>query len=388
MDVLINNPIVWGALLFAVIVIAVSIARVAFWGLLLLALPIYIIMVTLWPGYWLIHVVFLPLFLIGIILWMFSLKVIGRVLVALGLVATLVVGAISFLNDNPSILGAVSCDKYHYALDITQTISNPEKEVEFAVGTPVVQRDEAGIKSELQERRSCGADGKFDPTLLAQHFAEWSYQGFVKENPISFADVDAFAAQLVADGNLYATTLATVEELENTSVFSTEAVGAGLWSLYVVPDGLGGITTHQGQTSNSGTAAVFTRDGKAIKYRLECGFQVLHEGDNPPGLPPIECPPGYTGEWPICKDPASNDPAAQGNAPEGGGLNEDPGPGTYIAPEDMEQPPADPYVAPPAPPAPAPPAPPAPPADPPPPPVETGSNPDDGTGNSGDTGGF
>lgn len=48
------------------------------------------------------------------------------------------------------------------------------------------------------------------------------------------------------------------------------------------------------------------------------------------------------------KDP-SKDPAPQGNAPEGGGLNEDPGPGEYIAPSDMVQPPAETRVDPPKP---------------------------------------
>lgn len=45
------------------------------------------------------------------------------------------------------------------------------------------------------------------------------------------------------------------------------------------------------------------------------------------------------------KDPTL-DPYAQGNAPIGGGQNEDPGPGTYIDPDDMDQPPDDEYVVP------------------------------------------
>jgi hypothetical protein len=80
--------------------------------------------------------------------------------------------------------------------------------------------------------------------------------------------------------------------------------------------------------------------------------------DNPP--PAQVCPPDMPhGEWPNCKDDSSRDPGPRGNAPIGQGPNADPGPGTYIPPQEMEQPPSTPYV-PPAPPAPAPPAAPAP----------------------------
>lgn len=80
-----------------------------------------------------------------------------------------------------------------------------------------------------------------------------------------------------------------------------------------------------------------------------------------PGTPPSHhhrsCPPGTTGTPPNCltgKDPAM-DPASQGNAPTGGGQNQDPGPGQYIPPGSMIHPPAvsrvnpsPPQVAPPA----------------------------------------
>lgn len=59
----------------------------------------------------------------------------------------------------------------------------------------------------------------------------------------------------------------------------------------------------------------------------------------PPPPPPVEK-----------KDP-SKDPYPRGNAPDGGGPNVDPGPGTYIPPGDMEQPPDTPRVNP-TPPAP------------------------------------
>lgn len=66
----------------------------------------------------------------------------------------------------------------------------------------------------------------------------------------------------------------------------------------------------------------------------------------PPPPPPPPPPPTSP---PVEEKNPSLDPGPQGNAPEGGGRNEDSGPGTYIAPEQMEQPPAIPYVAPDAP---------------------------------------
>lgn len=45
------------------------------------------------------------------------------------------------------------------------------------------------------------------------------------------------------------------------------------------------------------------------------------------------------------KDP-SQDPYAQGNAPTAGGLNADPGPGTYIEASAMPQPPAVVHISP------------------------------------------
>lgn len=69
----------------------------------------------------------------------------------------------------------------------------------------------------------------------------------------------------------------------------------------------------------------------------------------PPEVPPWEPPTPPEQPEPV-KD-LSEDPYNQGNAPVGGGQNVDPGPGEYVAPEEMEQhqPPAEEYVAPVAP---------------------------------------
>lgn len=104
-------------------------------------------------------------------------------------------------------------------------------------------------------------------------------------------------------------------------------------------------------------------DGRTIWVMARCGNIVTESPipdipkggtDNPP-KPTCE-EQNMDGTWPVCKDRATRDPYVNGNAPVGGGVNADPGPGEYIAPEQMEQPPAAPYVPPP-PPAPVPPAP-------------------------------
>ena len=226
---------------------------------------------------------------------------------------------------------ANSCVVSYGALDPANTAkSNPAKESEFAIGVPVTARDEAGVKAELKERRTCGADGKFDPNVTATHYADWSASGLTSRK-VDYANIDAFRAEMIANSDLYAATVTELESLENASAFSVEKVPAGMWSVYAVPDGKGGLTTHMGRSGHVGTAAVFTHGSVVINYRLECGFQILlpappagievcanaecqptihvptcEEANNCP--PPPTCPPGQ-GTWPHCivpKDPSTD----------------------------------------------------------------------------------
>ena len=171
-----------------------------------------------------------------------------------------------------------TCAVSYGALDPgDQTKVNPNKEVPGAVGPAVTQRDIPGIKAELKERRTCGTDGKFDPELTATHYADWSAAGLTS-HPIAFADIDAFRAQMVANPDLYASTVNELETLENGSTASIQNnVPAGVWSVYVLPDGKGSLTTHIGTSSHVGTAIVFTHGDVVVKYRLECGFQILRQ---------------------------------------------------------------------------------------------------------------
>ena len=170
---------------------------------------------------------------------------------------------------------ANSCVVSYGALDPANTAkSNPAKESEFAIGVPVTASDEAGVKAELKERRTCGADGKFDPNVTATHYAGWSASGLTSRK-VDYANIDAFRAEMIANSDLYAATVTELESLENASAFSVEKVPAGMWSVYAVPDGKGGLTTHMGRSGHVGTAAVFTHGSVVINYRLECGFQIL-----------------------------------------------------------------------------------------------------------------
>lgn len=270
------------------------------------------------------------------------------------------------------------CKVAFLALDPNNpTVPDPAKEVPGAMGPAVAARDEAGIKAQLSEDRTCGSDGKYDPAMTATHYAEWSFQGLTSRT-VGFDGIDIFKAQLIADPNLYGSVMQELTSLENGSAFSTEELPAGLWSVYMKADGAGGVTTHQGQTTAGGTAAVFTHGDKVVKYRLDCRFQPVHT-DRIPGLPECEVgactPPPYVppvvvpepecqydcSPPPVCEydcggDTPKNyneDPWMQGNAPDGGGPSVDPGPGTFIPAPQMEQPPAAPRVDP-APPAPEP----------------------------------
>jgi len=59
-----------------------------------------------------------------------------------------------------------------------------------------------------------------------------------------------------------------------------------------------------------------------------------------PGTTTKSCPPGTTGTHPVCKDSHTRDPAQNGNADTGGGINDDSGSGTYVPPEESDEVPA------------------------------------------------
>ena len=95
-------------------------------------------------------------------------------------------------------------------------------------------------------------------------------------------------------------------------------------------------------------------NGQIIWIMARCGNMVTPGHPFPHG-PTDQCKwnPKLPPDSPKClqsKDP-SQDPAAKGNAPIGGGKNADPGPGTYTPPNKVTHPPSTPRVNP-APPAP------------------------------------
>jgi hypothetical protein len=125
-----------------------------------------------------------------------------------------------------------------------------------------------------------------------------------------------------------------------------------------------GVSSSAGIHGDLRSVKVTLHDGTSVYILIRCG-NVVHPSN--PGLPEVPtdnppppkkvCPPDMPlGTWPVCKDVPTRDPAPRGNAPIGGGPNENPGPGTYIPPTQMEQPPTTPRVNP-ASPAPEPPAP-------------------------------
>lgn len=202
------------------------------------------------------------------------------------------------------------CSTHYYALDAGKESTN-------AFGPPITARDEATIKAQLNERRLCGSDLTGDPTLTAAHYAAWSVAGLTAQK-VDYAGIDAFSAKLVADYPMWVSVVSEMTALESASAFSVKTVPAGSASLYMVPNGAGGVTTHQGVTSKPGTAVVFTHGSTVVELRLDCGFQNIRETFPgvpmvPPGSPetppPAQCIPGQVKNVNgFCVTPKSSNP--------------------------------------------------------------------------------
>ncbi len=133
-------------------------------------------------------------------------------------------------------------------------------------------------------------------------------------------------------------------------------------------DGTYGIDASQGISGDRTAIEITLPDGSKTWIMFRCGNPVFQgkpslphvTTDNPkppPSAPKCQWNPNLPPDSPDCvesKNP-SQDPYPQGNAPTGGGPNDNPGAGTYVPPEQMQQPPDTPRVNP-DPPAPAPPA--------------------------------
>jgi hypothetical protein len=188
-----------------------------------------------------------------------------------------------------------------------------------------------------------------DPTLLAGAAKVF----LLKEiDRATLAGSDGCVTKAAVDldlelGMALAAAKVTPDDVPETAYNSGVADGS------VIGDSAAGIT------GDRSAIQITLPDGRVIWIMARCG-NVATQGspplppgptDNPP-RPTCESAygPGYTGTWPVCKDPASNDPGPSRNAPVGGGKNADPGPGAHVAPSDMVQPPATLPVNPAAPP--------------------------------------
>lgn len=153
---------------------------------------------------------------------------------------------------------------------------------------------------------------------------------------------------------------------KGTTLSETQASAGALNS--GINRGTYGVASTPGLSGNRKAVKVTLSDGSFVMILVRCGNVVFPSKPNLPAVPtdqppthrvpppvhrvppPRVCPPNQPhGTWPVCKDSPSADPAPRGNAPVGGGTNVDPGPGTYIPPSQMEQPPAAPRVNPPPP---------------------------------------
>lgn len=205
-----------------------------------------------------------------------------------------------------------ACAATAFALDPKdETKPNPDKEVKGAFGPAITARGEDKVKAELKERRTCGEDGVYDVHLTAAHYSEWSHYNLTSVKVgSSSAEINAFAARIAADPSLYKATLKELEKLEGESKYGEGRVKAGTWSLYMVPDGNGGVIIKVGRTSEAGTNAVFKHGKVEIRYRLDCGaqpnrdkggFSDVDKCTREECAPPPQCP--VKGTWPDCFKP-------------------------------------------------------------------------------------
>jgi hypothetical protein len=173
---------------------------------------------------------------------------------------------------------------------------------------------------------------------------------------------------LVADGCLSQEGIKLHNQLEGAlkvggMTFEEVDAPENAYNSGVGDDGLFGVSSTSGIYGDRRAIKVTMKDGSVVYIMIRCGNPVFPGKPNLPEVPTDNPPPPTTENPPPThenpppqpgKEP-SQDPYPRGNAPVGGGPNSDPGPGQYIAPENMQQPPSQPYVAPQAP-APQPPA--------------------------------
>jgi len=241
-------------------------------------------------------------------------------------------------------------------------------------GSNADQKVDAGFETAVAK---AVADGKPIATVLleraghnAQRLAIWSNSFGLYKDPNDWKKL------VIADGTyLSESGLELYFKLEGaltaagTTVAEGQAPATGYNSF--VQDGVYTVSEKAGVTGNRKAIMVTLKNGTVIWIMFRCGNNVF------PSKPHIPTPPkphtttttvrpttttttvgpttttttvGPTTTTTTVgpKDP-SQDPGPQDNAPDGGGPNKDSGPGEYIPPDQMEQPPAQPRVNPPPP---------------------------------------
>lgn len=141
-----------------------------------------------------------------------------------------------------------------------------------------------------------------------------------------------------------------------------------------IDNGTYGVASYAGISGDRKAIKVTLKDGSIVYIMVRCGNPVYKIP--PPDIPDVptdepepKCPPEKPigtppnckdkpekpkepkpkcpadkphGTWPVCKDSPSKDPAPRDKAPDGGGKNDDEGPGDYKEPDEVTQPPTTP----------------------------------------------
>jgi flagellar basal body-associated protein FliL len=195
-------------------------------------------------------------------------------------------------------------------------------------------------------RKQIAKQAKHDPLTL---FLYYNYSPLGRKNPIQ-NEADLVKGGIIKNGNVYSE--------EGRRRYNEWLV---LWSVADIKS----VREITFQGANTGVSGNRTTQSNGVTGNNKAGFDIGYRdamgnstGDNHsalerctqptggrPGIPkgPTDNPKPPTGKnW-------RNDPWPQGNAPTGGGPNDDKGPGDYVPPGDMDQPPDTPYTPPPTP---------------------------------------
>lgn len=204
---------------------------------------------------------------------------------------------------------------------------------------------EAANLSEAQRTLLLEQSGKDALTL-----ATWSHAFGLYEDPNAWQTLVVDNC-LSSEGQKLHNQLEGALTATGTTLEEAEAPANGYNS--GISNGVYGVASEQGVRGDRKAIKVTLKDGTVVYIMVRCGNPVYPGKPSLPEVPTDNPPvctwnPALPPDSPDCVEPKNVTEGAyvRGNAQTGGGPKAEPGPGVYIPPAEMEQPPATPHVDP------------------------------------------